>query len=169
MASSYTTQIKDLSIISKSEYYFLTSSIYPLEILENLNISTSEITGRSNTSSDLGVYNFNQDLLKSGINNLTGTLKVALKVYQAFSNTSDTDKTITSVYSVTGVLREVLKQYAIKEDTFITSISNISGTFTSALIAYNFYKAETMINSVSNISGSSSSLQKTFEVFIKGR
>lgn len=163
-----TTQIKDLTIVSKPSYLYLTSSIYPTEVIEKLYTETINLNGRSNTSDDLGIYKFNQDNSRANITSITGTLKVALIVYNYFRTEEDIDKLDVGVSNITAILREVLLNYSIKEDNLISSVSSISGVLRTVLIAYNFYKIENINSTISNLDMIYTSVQNSYEIFIKG-
>lgn len=164
----YTTQIKDLTVISKPSFFYLTSAIYPLEFIDSVISKSEEITGRSNTSDDLGVYRFNQDNVKTNITQISGTLKVALKVYSYYKGEQDIDKVLSNVTDVTGILREVLLRYNINFENIKTSIANVSAVLRSALILYAFYKEEKIFSAVTSAEMFSDALPLTYTSFIEG-
>lgn len=164
----YNTQTKDLTIITKPSYYYLTSTIYPLEFLDNLSTSVLNVDGRSSHKDDLGVQRFNQDTTNTSFTSISGTLKVSLKVYEYSKNETDIDKVQNSVSNVTGILRLLLLTSVIKEENTKTSVANVSGVLRSALIAYNFYKQENTLSTIEAISSIYSSVQTSFESYIKG-
>ena len=165
---TYLTEIKDLTIISKPDYFYLNSTIYPIEIIDKLKTEITSIDGRSNSASDLGVYKFNQDSFNSSITGVTGTLKVALKLYLYNKTEEDIDKITSSITNISGILREVLLKYNIKEDNLLSSIKGISGILRTVLITYNFYKTENIQNSISNVTSVLDQLNQSYEMFIKG-
>lgn len=164
----YTTQIKDITVISKPSLFYLTSAIYPLEFIDNLISNTEGITGRSNTADDLGIYRFNQDTMKASVTDISGTLKVALKVYTTYKGEQDTDKLIGSITNISGILREVLLKYNINFENIIGTSKSISGILRSALILYTFYKEEKIIASTIDVQLAASALPSSYTSFIQG-
>ena len=116
----YNTQIKDLTIVTKPSYYYLTSTIYPLEFLDDLSTSVLNTDGRSSHKDDLGVQRFNQDTTSTSFTDISGTLKVALKVYEYSRTEEDIDKVQGSISSVTGVLRLLLLSSTMKVENTLT-------------------------------------------------
>lgn len=164
----FTTQIKDLTVVSKPNYLYLTSTIYPTELIEELYTKSINVGGRSNTADDLGVYRFNQDGTKPSISQITGTLKVALKVYNYSRNEEEIDKVNLNVSNISAILREVLIQYQIKEDNITSSVSGISGVLRTVLIAYDYYGIENINSVVNKLTAIYTSVQNSYEVFVKG-
>ena len=164
----YNTQIKDLTIVTKPSYYYLTSTIYPLEFLDDLSTSVLNTDGRSSHKDDLGVQRFNQDTTSTSFTDITGTLKVALKVYEYSRTEEDIDKVQGSISSVTGVLRLLLLSSTMKVENTLTSFTGISGVLRSALIAYNFYKQESTLSLITALEAIYINVQTSFESYVKG-
>ena len=164
----YNTQIKDLTIVTKPSYYYLTSTIYPLEFLDDLSTSVLNTDGRSSHKDDLGVQRFNQDTTSTSFTDISGTLKVALKVYEYSRTEEDIDKVQGSISSVTGVLRLLLLSSTMKVENTLTSFTGISGVLRSALIAYNFYKQESTLSLITALEAIYINVQTSFESYVKG-
>lgn len=164
----YNTQIKDLTIVTKPSYYYLTSTIYPLEFLDDLSTSVLNTDGRSSHKDDLGVQRFNQDTTSTSFTDISGTLKVALKVYEYSRTEEDIDKVQGSVSSVTGVLRLLLLSSTMKVENTLTSFTGVSGVLRSALIAYNFYKQESTLSLITALEAIYINVQTSFESYVKG-
>ena len=164
----YNTQIKDLTIVTKPSYYYLTSTIYPLEFLDDLSTSVLNTDGRSSHKDDLGVQRFNQDTTSTSFTDISGTLKVALKVYEYSRTEEDIDKVQGSISSVTGVLRLLLLSSTMKVENTLTSFTGISGVLRSALIVYNFYKQESTLSLITALEAIYINVQTSFESYVKG-
>lgn len=163
LITSSSVQVLDLTVLTIPQFYYLSSLMYPVVVTDDLKMNPDTVTGRSNHSSDLGVYQFDQGLFSTSISEVRGTLKVALKVYSM-----KTENLTTSVKNVTGILRLLLVTGPSKTEPIMQSVVGISGTLRHLLIQYNRYKEEHLKQTVVGVTSSSSTVQGFSTSYISG-
>ena len=75
------TKKKQTKVVSDPSVYYLTSQIYPINLIETAAISSKGITGRILTTNDLRLYQSIFEESKTSIARLTGIFKQSLFVY----------------------------------------------------------------------------------------
>lgn len=139
-----TTKTKQLEISTTPSIYYLSSAIYPLNVIETMRMSGAGVTGRILTSADLGIRSESTDGLSYGISSILGTFKISLFTYTyKDSDTLEVDRLQITTSSITGILRELLKTYNLN-DKLTYNITNITGLLKQSLILYTFYAPENM-------------------------
>lgn len=158
-------QIKDLTVISKPYFFYFTSNLYPVEVIDNLAAEVVESYGRMATADSLGVSRFNQDFVGSSFKNITGTLKISLILYESHIR-QKVDSIQGSFKSVSGLLRETLLRYDKGIDNIQGSFKEITGNLRSALISYSFYKIEDISIAFSGIDVVVNSFEDHYESYM---
>ena len=165
--SSAFVQIKDLSITTVPSFFYLTSTLYPLEFIDNISTEFSSMDGRVGHKDNLGVQRYNQDNIKQSFTEVQGTLKVALKVYNHYLNTIVTDSVSYSYSGITGTLRTILRHYTIKyPDNTKISYSDMTGTLRSLLIIYTNYLSENLKIAFDEVELTVQSFSENVETYI---
>ena len=163
-------ETKTLRAVVETEpfIYYLTSTIYPINLIEDLGTIFKGVTGRMLTSSDLGLKASQYESFTQLPDRLSGTLAKVLVVHDYYKGASSSiDGLSSSIGNLSATMRELLRQKDLPfEKGAISSINAISGTLRTILIAYTFYKPESLITNTDRITGTIEQLPEYFESFI---
>lgn len=149
--------------------YYLTSTIYPINLIEDLETDFKGLSGRMLTSTDLGLKASQYESFKPSIpDKLSGTLAKVLIQHNYYQGaTSDVDGLKANIGNLSATLREILRQETLPfEKGAISTIRAITGTLRTILLAYTFYKPEGLLVNTARITGTIDQLPEYFESFI---
>ena len=160
---------KQVKVVSDPSVYYLTSQIYPINLIEEAYTSSKGISGRILTSSDLRLFQSIFEDSFTSVSRITGIFKQSLFMYDY----KDTDNNIyeplrLNINIVSGVLRQLLLTYTTVPENLKTSLVRVTGVLRQLLINYTYYIPETLKTGVNKLNGSGATFTPYHEIFING-
>ena len=160
---------KQVKVVSDPSVYYLTSQIYPINLIEEAYTSSKGISGRILTSSDLRLFQSIFEESFTSVSRITGIFKQSLFMYDY----KDTDNNIyeplrLNINRVSGVLRQLLLTYTTVPENLKTSLVRVTGVLRQLLINYTYYIPETLKTGVNKLNGSGATFTPYHEIFING-
>lgn len=160
---------KQAKVVSDPSVYYLTSQIYPINLIEEAYTSSKGISGRILTSSDLRLFQSIFEESFTSVSRITGIFKQSLFLY----NYKDTDNNTyeplrLNINRVSGVLRQLLLTYSTVPENLKTSLVRVTGVLRQLLINYTYYIPENLKSNINRLDGTSFSFSPYHQIFISG-